>query len=940
MTPITDGLVLYCKLDRIENNILRDLSGQGHDCTAQGDPQTATDATCGHCLALDGQNDWVTLPPASIPAGPQLTVSLWLNGGSQLPVSATLLEALDANGLRVVNLQVPWQDENVYFDCGNAGPAYDRIAKKAQPTEYKGEWVHWAFVKDATAGEMYVYRNGAQWNKGTALTRPVTAVASVRLGAKNDGSQPYPGKVAYLRIYNRALSAGDVGRVMVEDQNALAAFRFTNPLDFNLHNDAGETVLYIDSRDSNTLVGNRTMSLEITNTSGRRIDIQSTSVAVSTENYHFALRFRPGTVSIGSDFPEGWSGKTDTPGDGTAVLYLLRSQSLSLQPSSATEIPLPSLTAIGLGGARGTRVEVRYQGLAYPDDSTPLQGRRILHLSVLNHSGLQVIPLRLSFVGGINQIKNDGTTKNQLTLSIATTLKDGSIALMPKTSDAPSRFILSFDVDLGPALSISVVPSLTWQIEPPTTQGLSRQWIVTTTQTQLPMPGISSSAVILTLTNIVTSAAAGPINLYVRYQNFPGYWDGELVATIQSSPLLFAGSDILWGANSALKSSYGGSLILGGSLSATWTPQFPSAPYIAFRSNVNPSAVYLSNDAAGRLRLKGQSQVPGQTDPNLLVWGNYSALRSDGNIELGGDDTTPGTGMPYIDFHYKDKTEDYNVRITNDGDHQLTVQCLSSSSVNLIVKGNISVKGNTSSINGSFTGDISAASLDITTGDIRVDSGNVIWGNNSSLRNNQGGSLELGGNDSTPGTGTPYIDFHYRGKTEDYNARIINDADHQLSVVGNLRVTGITLLNGIVVISGPMQGAAGSPLQVNGALSVIGFFTATLKNFRIPHPAKPDHDLVHACLEGPEAAVYYRGVARLVAGQATIRLPDYFEALTREEGRTVQLTAKGREPFLLSYEDVVDGAFRVHGTRPDGEFAWEVKAVRADVEELAVEVRR
>lgn len=57
-----------------------------------------------------------------------------------------------------------------------------------------------------------------------------------------------------------------------------------------------------------------------------------------------------------------------------------------------------------------------------------------------------------------------------------------------------------------------------------------------------------------------------------------------------------------------------------------------------------------------------------------------------------------------------------------------------------------------------------------------------IWWGNSSLKTDQGGSIELGGDEIHAGTGTPYIDFHYQGKTEDYNTRIINDADGQLSL--------------------------------------------------------------------------------------------------------------------------------------------------------------
>ena len=54
--------------------------------------------------------------------------------------------------------------------------------------------------------------------------------------------------------------------------------------------------------------------------------------------------------------------------------------------------------------------------------------------------------------------------------------------------------------------------------------------------------------------------------------------------------------------------------------------------------------------------------------------------------------------------------------------------------------------------------------------------------------------------------------------------------------------------------------------------------------------------------------MYYRGTARLRDGRATVRLPDYFEALTRPGDRTVQLTARGPEPFALSHGGVADGA--------------------------------
>jgi hypothetical protein len=112
------------------------------------------------------------------------------------------------------------------------------------------------------------------------------------------------------------------------------------------------------------------------------------------------------------------------------------------------------------------------------------------------------------------------------------------------------------------------------------------------------------------------------------------------------------------------------------------------------------------------------------------------------------------------------------------------------------------------------------------------------------------------------------------------------------------------------------------------------------KAFRIPHPLDADAELMFYSLEGPEAGVYFRGQATLQNGEARIALPDYFEALTRSQGRTIQLTAKGRIPYVLSYEDIEDGVLSVYGTQPDGQFSWEVRAVRADLPELEPELAR
>ncbi len=125
--------------------------------------------------------------------------------------------------------------------------------------------------------------------------------------------------------------------------------------------------------------------------------------------------------------------------------------------------------------------------------------------------------------------------------------------------------------------------------------------------------------------------------------------------------------------------------------------------------------------------------------------------------------------------------------------------------------------------------------------------------------------------------------------------------------------------------------------------------STNVKNFVIGHPKDSEKYLIHACLEGPEAGVYYRGQDQLDGGWVCIDLPDYFEALCAEEGRSVQLTCIADDPMdewcpVLHATYPRNGKFYVGlGSGMvinDQRFWWEVKAVRKDVAPVNVEPLR
>ena len=137
-----------------------------------------------------------------------ITITFWAKGNpAYLPANTSILHSVDGGGNRQLNIHFPWSDANIYFDCGAGatGASYDRINKVATAAEYKGNWNHWAFTKNATAGTMNIYLNGVLWQSGTAKTKAMVMV-DLLLGTNDSKEYNYFGKADELTIWNTALT--------------------------------------------------------------------------------------------------------------------------------------------------------------------------------------------------------------------------------------------------------------------------------------------------------------------------------------------------------------------------------------------------------------------------------------------------------------------------------------------------------------------------------------------------------------------------------------------------------------------------------------------------------------------------------------------------------------------------------------------------------------
>ena len=140
------------------------------------------------------------------------------------------------------------------------------------------------------------------------------------------------------------------------------------------------------------------------------------------------------------------------------------------------------------------------------------------------------------------------------------------------------------------------------------------------------------------------------------------------------------------------------------------------------------------------------------------------------------------------------------------------------------------------------------------------------------------------------------------------------------------------------------------PTGAQGATGAQGFTGAQgpegVKSFIIDHPLKKDHYLIHACLEGPEAGVYYRGKAHInhpctkgslcfAKGSlcfAEVELPSYVDAFATN--CTVHVTPifdeENDNDGHYKVTEVQHGRFRIYG--PPGRVNWIVYGSRGSIE--------
>ena len=204
------GLKAHWAFDDSEGIHVQDVSGNSHHATL-GSGTWVVRGRVGGAIDINAGSDKVNLPGSAFESiTNQITLMMWVFGDTTQPRDDTMLNATDGSNQSILNLHLPWSNGGVFWDAGYDGATPDRLYyAPPSPTAFMGQWNHWTFTKNASTGEMTMYRNGSFVAGATGKTQTMSGVTKATLGAVFWGLS-YDGMIDDVKVYDVALSETEV----------------------------------------------------------------------------------------------------------------------------------------------------------------------------------------------------------------------------------------------------------------------------------------------------------------------------------------------------------------------------------------------------------------------------------------------------------------------------------------------------------------------------------------------------------------------------------------------------------------------------------------------------------------------------------------------------------------------------------------------------------
>ena len=216
------GAVGQWTFDESSGSNVIDSSGFGNNGTLQNDVTRVAGRIGSGALQFGGVSGYVDIPGFTWPAGGgPVSVSFWNY--------VALSDVRQSVGFGVGNgssgrfaSHSPWVNNLLFWDFGNIGGTGRVFTSYAGHTD---KWTHITLVSGGSpSSSMSIYFDGVPVQTSGGSDAPATAVSDLQIGHTPEdaiGFQHHKGMIDDFRIYNRVLSAAEVGHLFADDSVAL-----------------------------------------------------------------------------------------------------------------------------------------------------------------------------------------------------------------------------------------------------------------------------------------------------------------------------------------------------------------------------------------------------------------------------------------------------------------------------------------------------------------------------------------------------------------------------------------------------------------------------------------------------------------------------------------------------------------------------------------------
>lgn len=125
----------------------------------------------------------------------------------------------------------------------------------------------------------------------------------------------------------------------------------------------------------------------------------------------------------------------------------------------------------------------------------------------------------------------------------------------------------------------------------------------------------------------------------------------------------------------------------------------------------------------------------------------------------------------------------------------------------------------------------------------------------------------------------------------------------------------------------------------NGKISCKELYVSGTKNFFVDHPSNPNLKIKYSAVEGPEAAMYYRGKSLLKNGKCRIDFPEHFKVLVNDTTLSFSLTPHSIQSKGLAVSKITNEYIEVqelNNGNGNYEFSYVIYGIRKGYEDYQV----